>query len=189
MEKTKKALVLLYPVNEKIQDKEMPEGYRLRHYVDTDKVEYLRLIDSEGWKLNEEQFKTFYNLIIPKGFFIIEDVDSGNIVSTAVALHNPDCSHYYFPFGGDIGFVVTQPEHRGKGLGYIATLAATKRLINGQYTSIRVVTNDHRTAAIKTYLNAGCLPFLYNIDMEIRWEIICNQLDWPFEPGKWINTH
>jgi mycothiol synthase len=124
---------------------------------------------------------------LPNGLFVVEEHSTGEIVSTAVALHNPESSHYYFPFGGEIGFVVTNTKHRGKGIGNKVFLKATLRLIEAGYNSIRVVTNDHRLAALKTYLKAGFLPFIYHHDMEERWTKVCEQINWPVEPFKWIN--
>jgi mycothiol synthase len=81
---------------------------------------------------------------------------------------------------------VTDPKHRGKGLGYNVFLKATWRLIEAGYKSIRVVTNDQRLPALKTYLKSGFLPFLYHYDMEERWTRVCHQLNWPLETSKWI---
>ncbi|MBD3919855.1 GNAT family N-acetyltransferase [Paenibacillus sp. PR3] len=191
MNQSNKALILLFPdtPNRSVEELEVPKRYRLRNYIDSDKDAYLKLLESEGWRLNEEHFKDFYDRVLPNGLFILEDTRDGSIVSTAAALHNPNCSHHYFPFGGDIGFVITQPEHRGQGLGYIASRAATIRLINGGYASIRVVTNDHRLTAIKIYLKMGYLPFLYDQDMEKRWEKVCEQVNWGYRPEEWIKPN
>jgi mycothiol synthase len=189
LEDKSKALILLCPdeiLEQNLPVIEMHNNYYLSTYKDSDKDHYMELIESEGWKLNEEQFESFYNRILPEGLFIMKERETGHIVSTAVALHNPTSSHYYFPFGGEIGFVVTKPKHRGKGLGHNVFLKATWRLIEAGYKSIRVVTNDQRLPALKTYLKAGFLPFIYQHDMEERWNHVCQQLNWPIETSKWI---
>lgn len=112
-------------------------------------------------------------------FIVCEKTEE--IVASAAALHNPKSSYYTFPFGGDIGFVFTKQAHRNNGLGRYDTALATRRLISAGYTSIRVVTNDHRLPALKAYLNLGYKPFLYSSDMEQRWRDVYHRLDLVFE--------
>ncbi|MCJ8010758.1 GNAT family N-acetyltransferase [Paenibacillus sp. KQZ6P-2] len=177
MIKTNKSLILLYPSDQTLSDISLPDGYILRNYNNDDKDQYNKLLELEGWNLNDEGFKVFYDAVLPNGIFIIEDEGTGQIVSTAAAIHNPNCSHHYFPFGGEVGFVITRPEHRGKAIGTFITSISVKRLISGGYFSIRAVTHDHRLSAIKTYLNIGFQPFIYQEDMESRWNEVIKQLN------------
>jgi mycothiol synthase len=71
-------------------------------------------------------------------------------------------------------------------LGRAVSAAATRRLVEAGYESIRVGTQDHRLPAIKIYLTMGYVPYLYAADMKERWERICAQLDWAFAPEQWI---
>jgi mycothiol synthase len=177
MIKTNKSLILLYTSDLTLTDISLPNGYILRNYKNGDKDQYNNLLELEGWNLNDEGFKVFYDAVLPNGIFIVEDEGTGEIVSTAAAIHNPNCSHHYFPFGGEVGFVITRPEHRGKAIGTFITSITVKRLISAGYFSIRAVTHDHRLSAIKTYLNIGFQPFIYNEDMEGRWNEVINQLN------------
>ena len=90
-----------------------------------------------------------------------------------------------FPFGGELGWVASVPAHQRCGLGRALSLAATNRLIQAGYRSIRVGTQDHRLAAIKLYLTLGYVPFLYAGEMVERWHGICEALQWPFTPENW----
>src|SRR5262249_51131250 len=83
-----------------------------------------------------------------------------------------------------LGWVATIPPHRSKGLGSAVSAAATRRLIDAGYESIRVGTQDHRLGAIKLYLKLGYVPFLYRPDMTERWRRISKNLDWPFFPDE-----
>src|SRR5205085_8041316 len=104
---------------------------------------------------------------------------------TAGAVHNPNPGRYYFPFGGELGYLIVHPEHRGKRLGYQVSAMVIERFISAGYESIRVCVQGFRLAAIKTYLRLGFVPFLHTEDIRLRWQQICEQIDWPFEPGKW----
>jgi mycothiol synthase len=144
------------------------------------------MLESEGWKLNEQQFENFYHQILPDGLFLVTEKETNEIEATAVSLHNPKSSYYAFPFGGDIGFVVTNPNHRRKGLGQYVTAKATNKLIDAGYKCIRLVTNDHRLPALKTYIKLGFVPFLYSSDMEGRWQEVYTKLDLNFSKEKCI---
>lgn len=178
----KNALILLYP-NELLHfptETQIPKGYYTRGFKDSDTSNYLKLLEIEGWKLNKEMFDDFFHSILPDGLYLVIEEESEEIVATAVALHNPKSSYYTFPFGGDIGYVITHPNHRKKGLGLYVTALATNRLITAGYKSIRIVTNDHRLPALKTYLKLGFVPFLYASDMKNRWKEVYKKLEIEF---------
>ena len=59
------------------------------------------------------------------------------------------------------------------------------RLLRGGYTHIYLNTDDWRLPAITVYLRLGWIPFLYQADMEARWRVVCEQLNWPFTPEDW----
>ncbi|WP_421383098.1 GNAT family N-acetyltransferase [Bacillus salacetis] len=154
----------------------LPEGYEVADYQESDSPEYIELLKAEGWNLNADAFQTFLHKVLPGGLFLIKNKTTGEIAATAAALHNPESTHYTFPFGGDIGFVRTHPDHRNKGLGLFVTALAAERLIKADYQSIRIVTNDERLPALKTYIKLGFVPFLYELDMKARWHDVYRKL-------------
>ncbi len=164
----------------------LSEGYELRTYQEGDEVGLAKLLASEGWGNDEAHINEYLDHIIPEGLFFVVHKDTDKIVSTASALHHPSSPHWHFRFGGDIGYVITTSEHRGKGIGYAVSIAATRRLIQSGYKNIRVVTNDHRLSALKIYLKIGFVPFLYTKDSEDRWKSICEILNWSFAPNAWV---
>ena len=117
---------------------------------------------------------------LPGGIFFLLDEPTGAIVATACALHNPAAGQ---PFGGEMGWVAVDPDHRGKALGFIVTAAATNRLIEAGYGHIYLLTDDFRLAALKTYLRLGYVPFLFHPSMERRWRDVCTKLDVSFPEG------
>jgi mycothiol synthase len=121
--------------------------------------------------------------VLPNSLFFAIDRTSGEAVATAGAVHNTRDG--MFPFGGELGWVATIPTHQARGLGRAVSAAATRRLIDAGYESIRVGTQDHRLSAIKLYLKLGYVPYPYQGDMADRWKQICSKIDWPFSPEQW----
>jgi mycothiol synthase len=188
-EKRIRPLFLVFPHNRlqtPLKGPELSDGYQLRTYQEGDEISLAKLLASEGWGNDEVHINEFLDHVIPEGLFFVVHKDTGEIISTASALHHPSSPHWHFRFGGAIGYVITSPEHRGKGTGYAVSIAATSRLIQAGYNNIRVVTNDHRLSALKIYLKIGFVPFLYTEDSEDRWKAVCDNLNWSFTPNDWV---
>ncbi len=162
-----------------------PAGYAARPYAEGDDEALRRLLEPEGWASTEEAWRDYKDRILPRGLFLIAHADTGDAVATAGAVHNPSPGRYYFPFGGELGNLFVHPGHRGRGLGRLASALVVGRFISAGYESIRVGVQGFRLAAIKTYLRLGFVPFLHAEDLRPRWERICGQLGWPFEPERW----
>ena len=152
----------------------VPEGYFLRCYTEADEKGYIELMAKagfEGW--DHQRVTATVQKVLPGGFFVIVHRSTGKIVATAMSLHKPRDLH---PSGGELGWVATAPEHRGKGLGLAMCAQATARLIQAGYRNIYLLTDDFRLPAIKTYLKLGYEPFLFCQGMAERWECIYRQL-------------
>ena len=161
----------------------MPAGYALRTFQTGDAPQYFKLMDSAGFKnWDNETLKPWLAKALPKGFFIMTESASGEIVATAMATHNPTDLH---PFGGELGWLAASSEHAGKGLGLAVCAAVTRCFIQAGYRRIYLRTDDRRLAAIKVYLKLGYTPFLFAPDMKERWRRVCEKLKWPFIPDDW----
>jgi mycothiol synthase len=99
-----------------------------------------------------------------------------------MGLHDHSTDH---PFGGELGWVASDPAHAGKGLGMAVCAAVTARLLQAGYRNVHLFTEFWRLPALKTYLKLGYVPFLYQEGMAARWQAICAQLGWPFTPEAW----
>jgi mycothiol synthase len=153
---------------------ELADGYTLRQYRPEDKDAYMALMHSVGFKdFTTDWLDDALRKVLPGGFFIIEHFDTGAIVATALATHNPTAQ---FPFGGELSWVAAHPDHRGHRLGADASTAALRRMIDAGYRNIYLLTDDPRLAAIKTYLRMGFEPVINDKDMASRWERIQNTL-------------
>ena len=155
----------------------VPPGYRLRRYAEADLEAYIALMHRagfDGW--HAERVAEVLPMVVPDGFLLIEHLETSRLAATAVANHRPRPE---YPFGGEMGWVAADPDHRGRGLGLAICSAATARLLRGGYRNVYLLTDDWRLAAIKIYLRLGYEPVLAAPGMRARWRAVGDQLDWP----------
>jgi mycothiol synthase len=161
----------------------MPPGYRLRLYRPGDEVGWCRLMALAGWPgWDGEKLRPWIVRIPPGSWFMAVDETTGQIVASAMGLHDASEQH---PFGGELGWVAADPAHAGRGLGMAVSAAVTARLLTMGYRDVHLYTEHWRLAALKTYLKMGYEPLLYLPEMPERWRAVCEQLGWPFTPEAW----
>jgi mycothiol synthase len=142
------------------------------------------MIEQE-WPLTEQVWQKLVDHVLPSGAFLIVDVEARKSVATAVAVHNPRASRYYFPFGGELGYVFVDPNHRGKRLGEAVSALVVERLLKAGYRHIFVGVQGWRIPAIKSYLRLGFVPLLHDERLLPRWSRICEQIGWRSDTQTW----
>jgi mycothiol synthase len=158
-------------------------GYRLRTYRRGDESRFYQIMELAGWPgWNDEKLQPWISRVLPEGWFLAVHEGSSEIVASAMALHSHSEQH---PFGGELGWLASDPAHAGRGLGLAVSAAVTARFIGAGYRNIHLYTEDWRLPALKTYLKLGYVPFLFSPEMPERWQAICAQLQWPFTPAAW----
>jgi mycothiol synthase len=162
----------------------VPAGYGLRRCHEPDLCALRTLIDSDG-PIHDRAWEDFRDRIVPSGAFLIAPAEGGPVVATASAIHNPRASRYYFPFGGEVGYVTVDARHRRKGLGRAVVALAVGRLIAAGYRHIFVGVQGWRLPAVKCYLGLGFVPFLHHDDLLPRWRRICDQIGCVAEESQW----
>jgi mycothiol synthase len=155
----------------------VPKGYEIRTWDSDDVPAYIQLMVRAGFPqwADPQRLITSLERCLPNGIFLVIEQASGCCAATATAWHHPLDVH---PFGGELAWVAADPDHRGKGLGAVASTAALVRLVKAGYEEIYLRTDDDRLPAIKTYLKLGWQPYLYAEGMAERWREVCRQLDW-----------
>ena len=134
----------------------VPIGYTLRNYKPGDEEGWYDVMDLAGFtRWNYEMLEPWFSHILPDGWFLIEHRASGKIVATAMASHRPQDIH---PFGGELGWVAGDPEHKGNGLGMAVSAAVVRRLLQSGYKNIFLNTDDWRLPALSIYLRLGWIP-------------------------------
>ena len=164
---------------------QLPPGYRVRPYQDGDEPRFFTVMELAGWPgWDADRLGPWQQRLLPQSWFMVVHEDSHELVATGMALK--DCCEFGQQ-GGEIGWIAVDPAHRGQGLGFAISAAATRRLIQEGYRHIHLYTEDWRLAALKTYLKLGYIPLLYAPDMMERWRSVCSRLQWPFTPERWLS--
>lgn len=163
----------------------LPEGYSLRSYIDEDDHNLRTLLEVDGESMSQQEWQHYKDRVLPDGLLVIVHNESNALVATAGAVHNPNPGRYYFPFGGELGYLIVHPEHRGKRLGQIISAHVVKRFLSAEYKCIRVGVQGWRHAAIKTYLKVGFVPFLHDASLLLRWKSVCEKIEWSYTPNEW----
>lgn len=144
----------------------LPDGYRIRTFRQGEAHAYLALARLGGFNWDEKALKETLKSTIPGGLFFVEHMPTGELVATTVAGHGAAPDH---PEGGELGWVVVDPVHRGKRLGLVVCDAVVRRFVEAGYRDIFLHTDDFRLPAIKTYLNLGFRPIMHAPEMPERW--------------------
>lgn len=121
--------------------------------------------------------------MVPDGWLVAAHKADGEIVATGMALR--DCCEFGEQ-GGEIGWIATAPAHRGNGIGHAIVAAATARLLTLEYRNVHLYTEPWRVQALRLYLKLGYVPLLDTREAMSRWRAICDELDWPFTPERWV---
>ena len=142
-----------------------PEGYLLRQFQpgeDNAKYDFVYGLAFESreiipWILANQ---------LEGGFFVVEHIETGQLVASSIAQKKLPPK---WVDGGSLGWLVTDPQHAGKGLGTLVVPAVNNRLHAAGLEKAYLATDDFRLPAISIYLKQGWLPRLHAEGMEARW--------------------
>lgn len=152
----------------------LPVGYTFRSYRGSaDEVSDWLALCAEGlipdreshWF--EEAILHYPDLDPARDLFFVTD-PHGARVATSAALRHADGAGY-------IHMVAALPACRGWGIGHAMLAHALEDLRGRGCSVVTLTTDDHRLAAIKTYLDAGFRPVLRadsESDTEARWDAV-----------------
>jgi len=180
------AMYMIWPLNglRTRPEHATPDGYLIRACREPDLGVLRGLIDADS-PIGDPVWEDFRDRIVPGGAFLGIHTASGRPVATASAIHNPKATRFYFPFGGEVGYVSVAPEHRGKGLGRAVVARVVGRLTEAGYRHIFLGVQGWRLPAVKCYLGLGFVPFLHDEGLLPRWRRVCEQIGWPVREADW----
>lgn len=199
-------LYLLWPDGLRPPEVDVPEGYALRTSRltgrDRDAVEELLAAggracedgdggegdggDSSDGTAAGADVEAFRDRVLPNGAFVAVERATNAVVGTCSAVHHPDAGEYRFPFGGALAYLVVDPAHRREGLGRALAAAATRRLLDAGYDSVRVGVEPDQLPALALYLNAGYAPCVLEGGDVGRWRDVFDRLGLPFDPERCV---
>ena len=162
-----------------VRERTLPEGWRFALYGGSleERADWITICRDGlfGEKTNEESFEKYIvrwrDLVPEKDLFFVVNAEGRRVATTAYVR--------YAEGTGYLHCVGSLSETRGRGVGH-AMLAHALEIGEERGVPYTVLTtDDHRLAAIKTYLDAGFLPVLYNdpdSDMRARWDKVLTDL-------------
>jgi mycothiol synthase len=168
---------------------QVPAAYSLFTIASEDIDKMRPVIEMDG-PLTDSGWSWFRDAVVPDGGFVIQERASSAWVGTISAVHNPAATRFYFPGGGELGYLVVAPEHRRRGLGGALIAAAVRRLQQGGYRHIFLGVQSVRLPAIHAYLRAGFQPLIHTQELVPRWRSVfaelaldANETEWPTRLG------
>ena len=129
---------------------DLPEGYKLRQFTDTDILKFHKLMFRS--KMGYCSLRYWKNFILPGGFFIVEHVKSKKVVGALFAAKDP------VSLGedtGTMGFLATDPEHREKKIASVLAFQTASRLLNEGFGTNVIYPYEHKQEVIGMYLRHG----------------------------------
>ena len=139
----------------------VPDGYALRTYREGDEAAWGAIMESpEGigreWTVEKVRASMMEKPQFEAAglFFVTCAAENERAVASACAWRSPSAP----PDMGHVHMVCALPEHRGKGLGRLVTLATLRYMRDRGDRAAQLQTDDFRLAAVRTYLALGFVP-------------------------------
>ena len=104
-----------------------------------------------------------------EGDILFAEDASGEKIATACGMLLPSSEGY-------LHWICAKPQARGSGVASALILHMASVLLTRGASCVFLTTDDHRLAAIKTYLRIGLRPVIDNQEMEERWKRIFKEL-------------
>lgn len=151
-------------------------GYLLRNYRAGDEVGIAQVFVTSS--LSDDLPESVLRILVqkpcfkPERVFVVEH--ACEIVATASAWveeHDPD--------SGYLHMVGVLPQHRGMRLGALISAAAIRYSREEGFSRVRLLTDDWREAALKTYIKLGFYPLYADETHPQRWAAIAAKLERP----------
>ena len=167
----------------RLPDVALPDGYFMRHYRwgDADSWASLLGMGNFGNCWGADRVSNYLeDAVRREGSRLVEH--EGRIVAGTFASRvsnrpslSPVCGTESSR-EGVLDYVVTHPDHRGKGLGRATCTEVVRYLVTHGCKSVSLNTDDWRLAAIHIYLSMGFRPVMNRNDMLDRWTAVYDKL-------------
>jgi GNAT superfamily N-acetyltransferase len=184
LERQRPAMYMLWPSDRPAPKLSLAPGFRLRALASENIDQVRQTVEIDG-RLTDTQWNNFRNQVLPDGLFVVEDREPSGWVGTVSAVHNPAATRFYFPGGGELGYLWVAPQHRNRGLGSALICAAVERLQHAGYRHIFLGVQGWRLPAIRCYVRTGFQPFLHTPELEHRWKAVFQVLGLEADETHW----
>lgn len=156
----------------------LADGFSLRMYQPGDEAIWLEickyglLAESDGMESWDTCMLSMENLVPERDVFFICNAE-GQAVATCTSFVKADNVAL-------LHMLAAKPEARGHKLAYSMTAYALHKLdreMSQENRMVRLKSDDWRVSAVRTYLQCGFQPVIFDVDMDTRWKAICDKLD------------
>ena len=130
------------------------------------------LTEDEGIECWDKYMLSMDNLVPERDVIFIYDKSRVPIATCTSFIPSPNV--------GLLHMLAAKPEARGHQLGKYMTSYALQKLsktLTVNLSMVRLKSDDWRLSAVKAYLLCGFQPVLFDVDMDVRWQAICDKLD------------
>ncbi|MCW8130582.1 MAG: GNAT family N-acetyltransferase [Planctomycetota bacterium] len=170
-------LLMLRPTLDGLPPLQWPAGYAVRSFKEGDQAAWNAMMDAA---FDRAPGTTDFDQVMkadaafrPERVLMVEK--NGEAAATASAWHRPA----YGTACGYVHWVGTHPAHRGKRLGYWASLAALNVMKSEGRGRAVLHTDDFRLPALRIYLEMGFVPLIDDASQPQRWRAVLEELAWP----------
>ena len=170
------------PALEALPELEVPVGYALRTFREGDEAAWGAIMAAPegigtGWTVEKVRASMMERPQFEADglFFVTCDAEEDRPVASAAAWRVPAEARST----GYVHMVAALPEHRGKGLGRLVTLATLHYMRQHGFRDVLLETDDFRGPAVRTYLGLGFVPVYLEdpaSDHVTRWSALFTQL-------------
>jgi len=162
-------------------DINLPDVYQLRTFQSGDEDRLCELMTIPGWPVwQTAMLRVWQRRMLPDGWHVAIDEESGVIAASCMAIWSD-----VYAGGGELGWLITDPNHSGQGLATALAAAVTAHFIRTKVNHMHLFTEHYRLAAVKIYLQLGYVPLITSSEMLAPWWDVCRQLGWEYAPGRW----
>jgi mycothiol synthase len=164
-----------------VPDINLSAGYQIRTFQPGDEWRLCELMTIPGWPVWQTgMLAPWHKRMLPDGWHVAVEKNSGLITASCMAIW----SDVYFG-GGELAWLVTDPNHSGQGLATALATAVTVHFIRTKVNHIHLFTEHYRLAALKIYLQMGYVPLIKSADVLAPWWEVCRRLGWEYAPERW----
>jgi len=162
-----------YPQDQTPPIEPLPDSYAVRPFSDGDQRAWADLLNRNGqlgrWDLQRIEGEREGALLSDGQFFAL---CQERVVACAGVYDRQRNKQLCW----EIGWIASEPELAGMGLGRQVATAAVRHALALPKRPIYLLTDDHRLAALKTYLRMGFIPDLSHSSYLGRWQRIFSAL-------------
>ena len=166
----------------RLLDVALPPGYVIRAPRVSDTASWTDTLQAGGFDMwTEEKVREYLeDAERREGSRVVEQ--GGRIVAGTFASRIPKRPPTPNVHGEDrleeavLDYVVTHPDHQGRGLGRATCAEVSRFFIARGYKTVSLGTDDWRLPAIHVYLSLGYRPVMNRNDMSARWAAVYEKL-------------